>query len=465
MISRKINIQPEADQFSASRARYQTASNDPKEKTPKYEFPNQEMDPRVVYQLIHDELSLDGNPYLNLASFVHTWMEPEADKLVMENISKNIIDIFEYPQSDKVIHHKLVNMMGRLFNGQNNDFVGTATVGSSEAIMLGLLAHKWNWKKSKRGTGKPNIVFGTDAHVCWDKFAKYFDVEPRKVPIDAKTRTITAEKVAKCIDENTICVGCIVGTTFTGEIDPITEINNLLVEYKKKTGLNIPIHVDGATGGFILPFTEPDFKWDFRLEQVRSINVSGHKYGMTYAGLGWLIFKDKEDLPDDLIFKVNYLGEAEETYTLNFSRGSAMVVAQYYNILRLGIPGYRRIMKNILKVAGDLSDKLDKLKRFEILNNGTRLPIVAFRQARKTNFSLVQLSHKIREKGWIVPAYNLPKDVEDIEIMRVVVRENFTSDMAESLVNDIELACENLEGTPSSEVNIDMTKERTFHIC
>ena len=423
------------------------------------------MDPRVVYQLIHDELSLDGNPFLNLASFVHTWMEPEADKLVMENINKNLIDVFEYPQSDKIIHQKLVNMMGRLFNGQNSDFAGTATVGSSEAIMLGLLAHKWNWKKSSRGTGKPNIVFGTDAHVCWDKFAKYFDVEPRKVSIDEKIRTITPDKVSKYIDENTICVGCIVGTTFTGEIDPIIDINTLLVEYEKKTGLNIPIHIDAASGGFILPFTEPGFEWDFRLEKVRSINVSGHKYGMTYAGLGWLIFKDKIDLPDDLVFNVNYLGEEEETYTLNFSRGSAMVIAQYYNILRFGIPGYRRIMTSILKVASGLSYKLEKLNRFTILNNGERLPIVAFTQAKKTNYSLVQLSHKIREKGWIVPAYNLPADAQDIEIMRIVVRENFTSDMAEFLVNDIENACKFLEGTLSYEANAAISNEKKFHIC
>lgn len=468
MISKKINIPSEADQFNVLRARYQTVSG-PEAGTPKYEFPKQEMEPRFVYQLIHDELSLDGNPFLNLASFVHTWMEPEADKLVMENINKNIIDVFEYPQSDKVIHHKLVNMMGRLFNGENHDFAGTATVGSSEAIMLGLLAHKWNWIKSRRGDGKPNIVFGTDAHVCWDKFAKYFDVEPRKVPIDIKTRAISPEKVASLIDKNTICVGCIVGTTFTGEIDPIIEINNLLVEYKNKTGLNIPIHVDAATGGFILPFTEPDFRWDFRLEQVRSINVSGHKYGMTYAGLGWLIFKDTKDLPEELIFKVNYLGEEEETYTLNFSRGSAMVVAQYYNILRFGIPGYQRIMKNVLKVASDLSNKLQKLNRFEILNDGTRLPIVAFRHAQKTNYTLVQLSHKIREKGWIVPAYNLPKDAQDIEIMRIVVRENFTPDMAEFLVGDIEAACKSLEGKIPSErppeVNESSPSKNHYPIC
>lgn len=447
MISRKVNLEKIEDskkyRVGAYSARY---IQKVKEKgVPKYEFPEEGMIPRAAYQLIHDEQSLDGNPFLNLASFVNTWMEPEADKLVMENINKNIIDIFEYPQTDKVIHRNLVNMLGRLFNGHSTEFVGTATAGSSEAIMLGLLAHKWSWIKSGRGTGKPNIVFGNDAHVCWDKFARYFDVEARKVPIDKKRRTITARAVSKHIDENTICVGCVLGTTYTGEIDPVQDINDLLLNYKNEKGWDIPIHIDAASGGFILPFTEPDFEWDFRLEKVKSINVSGHKYGLTYPGLGWLIFRDKSDLPEDLIFHVNYLGEMEDSYTLNFSGGSAMVVAQYYNILRFGRAGYTTIMKNILEVSRDLADRVEKLGHFEMLNKGERLPIIAFRQIKENGYSLQQLSYKLREKGWIVPAYCLPKNAENIEIMRIVVRENFTSDMSAILVNDLENACQFFE--------------------
>ncbi|HII79091.1 MAG TPA: glutamate decarboxylase [Methanosarcina sp.] len=447
MISRKVNLEKIEDskkyRVGAYSARY---IQKVKEKgVPKYEFPEEGMIPRAAYQLIHDEQSLDGNPFLNLASFVNTWMEPEADKLVMENINKNIIDIFEYPQTDKVIHRNLVNMLGRLFNGHSTEFVGTATAGSSEAIMLGLLAHKWSWIKSGRGTGKPNIVFGNDAHVCWDKFARYFDVEARKVPIDKKRRTITARAVSKHIDENTICVGCVLGTTYTGEIDPVQDINDLLLNYKNEKGWDIPIHIDAASGGFILPFTEPDFEWDFRLEKVKSINVSGHKYGLTYPGLGWLIFRDKSDLPEDLIFHVNYLGEMEDSYTLNFSGGSAMVVAQYYNILRFGRAGYTAIMKNILEVSRDLADRVERLGRFEMLNKGERLPIIAFRQIKENGYSLQQLSYKLREKGWIVPAYCLPKNAENIEIMRIVVRENFTSDMSAILVNDLENACQFFE--------------------
>ncbi|AKB78420.1 Glutamate decarboxylase [Methanosarcina horonobensis HB-1 = JCM 15518] len=468
MISRKINLESldesKKHHVGAYSARYIQKTRE--KGVPKYEFPEEGMSPRAAYQLVHDEQSLDGNPFLNLASFVNTWMEPEADKLVMENISKNIIDIFEYPQTARVIHNIMVNMLGRLFNGHHTDFVGTSTAGSSEAIMLGLLAHKWNWKKSGRGTDKPNIIFGNDAHVCWDKFTRYFDVDARKVPIDKDKRTITAEAVSERINENTICVGCVLGTTFTGEIDPVKEINDLLLEYKKEKGWDIPIHIDAASGGFILPFTEPDFEWDFRLERVKSVNVSGHKYGLTYPGLGWLIFRDKNDLPEDLIFRVNYLGEMEDSYTLNFSGGSAMVAAQYYNFLRFGRAGYTRIMKKILDVSQDLAEKVDRLGRFEMLNKGERLPIIAFRQKEKAGYSLLQLSHKLRERGWIVPAYCLPENAEDIEIMRIVVRENFTPDMAAILVDDLEKACQFLEnGTKSGTEKPCPSEKDMAHIC
>lgn len=468
MISRKVNLESldKSKKYHAVAYSTRYLPEAIEKGIPRYEFPEEGMSPRAAYQLVHDELSLDGNPFLNLASFVNTWMEPEADKLVMENINKNIIDVFEYPQTNRVIHKNIVNMLGHLFNGHNTEFMGTATAGSSEAIMLGLLAHKWNWKNSGRGTGKPNIIFGADAHVCWDKFARYFDVDAIKIPIDKKTRTITPEAVSKHVNENTICVGCVLGTTFTGEIDPVKEINDLLMEYNREKNWDIPIHIDAASGGFILPFTEPDFEWDFRLDRVRSVNVSGHKYGLTYPGLGWLIFREEKDLPKDLIFTVDYLGEQEDTYTLNFSGGSAMAVAQYYNILRFGRAGYTRIMKNILDVSRDLAKRLDKLGRFEMLNKGKRLPIIAFRQKKETGYSLLQLSHKLRERGWIVPAYCLPKNAENIEIMRVVVRENFTSDMAAILVDDIEKACQFLEKGAKSEAKKTCPPGKDLaHIC
>ncbi|HII06182.1 MAG TPA: glutamate decarboxylase [Methanotrichaceae archaeon] len=479
MVSKKVDLKQleETDRYitGAYSAKYLKEVPD----VPKYELPRTGVNANIAYQLVHDEQCLDGNPFLNLASFVNTWMEPEADKLIMESINKNIIDIFEYPQTDKVIQTRIVNILARLFNApEKAEFMGVATAGSSEAIMLGLLAHKWSWRMRREEEGKsydkPNIVFGADAHVCWDKFAKYFDVEARKIPIEETRRIITGDVVRDrikkgLIDENTICVGAILGTTFTGEIDSVEEINDVLLElkYDIDLGWDIPIHVDAASGGFILPFTEPDFEWDFRLEQVKSINVSGHKYGLTYPGLGWLIFRNERDLPKDLIFNVDYLGEEEETYTLNFSRGSAMVVAQYYNLLRFGRSGYTTIMNNILDTARYLGEKLRGLGRFEMLNEGKELPIIAFKLKEPKDYKLLDISYKIRERGWIVPAYHLPDNAKDIEIMRVVVRENFTCDMANILVDDIEKACKFMDdgGYRAKEKTTLDTPGEKYHIC
>jgi len=298
---------------------------------PKYEIPLDGMPADAAYQLIHDELNLDGNPVLNLASFVTTWMEPQADKLIMESVDKNYVDADEYPQTQK-IEERVVNILARLFNSPDDcHSIGTATIGSSEAIMLALLAHKWTWRENRKAEGKPtdkpNIVMGADVHTVWEKFAKYFYVELKLIPIKDDLYTITAEDVAKEVDENTIAVGAVIGTTFTGQMDPIKEINDVLMDIKKEKGWNIPIHVDGASGGFIAPFIHPDMEWDFRLEQIRSINVSGHKYGLVYPGVGWVVFKDKSDVPEDLVFNINYLGGSMSNYSLNFSKASNTIIA------------------------------------------------------------------------------------------------------------------------------------------
>ncbi len=407
---------------------------------PKYEIPKNGIGPDVAYQLIHDEMNLDGNPSLNLASFVTTWMEPQAEKLIMETINKNLVDQEEYPQTG-IIQERVVNMLARLFNApEQHDYIGTATIGSSEAIMLGLLAHKWNWKNKRKKVGrdidKPNLVVGADVHVVWEKFARYFDVEMRVVPMEKDKYIMDVSATKKLIDENTICVGTVLGTTFTGQIDPIENINNMLVELKNTTGLDIPIHVDAASGGFIVPFLYPDMKWDFRLEQVRSINVSGHKYGLVYPGIGWLIFKDKEFLPEDLIFYVNYLGNEEATYTLNFSRGSSMVIAQYYNLLRLGKNGYEAIVRNNVENANYIAQAIKNIGAFKLTHNDIKLPIVTF-QSIESSINIYELSRRLREKGWIVPAYNLPKNADDIDILRIVIKENFSRDMADMLIEDI----------------------------
>lgn len=417
---------------------------------PKYQMPDKEMPANAAYQLIHDELNMDATPALNLASFVTTWMEDEAKKLIAEVQHKNFIDHDEYPQSE-VIHDRCVNMLARLFNSPENcHSIGTATIGSSEAIMLGLLAHKWSWKKRRQAaalsTDKPNIIFGAEVHVCWEKFAKYFDVEMRMIPLKEDSFVIDVAEVEKRLDENTICVGAILGTTYTGQADPIKEINALLLRIKKEKGWDIPIHVDGASGGFVAPFTAPDFEWDFRLEQVKSINVSGHKFGLVYPGIGWVLWRDETDFPEELVFKVDYLGGWMPTYTLNFSRGSSMVIAQYYNFLRLGRAGYTRIMNNCLANAQYLAQKLEELGPFEMINTSEMLPIVAMKlKAEIKNYTVFDLSHKLRERGWVISAYFLPPNAEHIAIMRVVCREHFSRDMAEILCADIKNACDALD--------------------
>jgi len=415
---------------------------------PKYEIPKEGMPSKAAYQLIHDELNLDGNPALNLASFVTTWMEPEADQLIMESIDKNYVDNDEYPQTQK-IQERVVNMLARLFNTpEDSHSMGTATIGSSEAIMLGLLAHKWTWRERRKSEGKqydkPNIVMGADVHTVWEKFATYFDVKLKLIPLREDLYTITAEDVAEKVDENTIAVGAVVGTTFTGQMDPVKEINEILIDIKKTKGWDIPIHVDGASGGFIVPFLHPDWEWDFRLEQVRSINVSGHKYGLVYPGIGWIIFKDKSDIPEDLVFNINYLGGNMSNYSLNFSKGSSTIIAQYYNLIKLGFQGYKDIMENMSENARYLAYKLNETSRFELINKNVPFPLVTVK-LKDADFTVFQLSDKLREKGWIVPAYTLPKNAEDISVLRIVIKENFGRDLIEIFLKDINEACNALQ--------------------
>jgi glutamate decarboxylase len=449
MLSNKINISKkkrvETETTPTCGSRYFA------ETIPKYEIPDEGMPPRAAYQLIREELNLDGNPTLNLASFVTTWMEPEANQLIMDSVGKNFVDNDEYPQTEK-IQTRVVNMLARLFNSpEKSESLGTATIGSSEAIMLGLLAHKWSWKKRRQAEDKrydqPNIVMGADVHTAWEKFALYFDVELKLIPLEKDRQIVAVEDIEREIDENTICVGAVLGTTFTGQMDPIKEINDLLVNIKKTKGWNIPIHVDAASGGFIIPFLNPEIEWDFRLEQVRSINVSGHKYGLVYPGVGWLIFCDKHDLPEDLIFEVNYLGGLMSNYSLNFSKASNTIIAQYYNLIRLGKKGYQDILQILLVNAIYLAHKLENSGRFEVINKEILFPLVAVKLKEDAKFTVFQLSEKLRQKGWIVPAYTLPANADDIAVMRMVIKENFGRDMVEMLYTDIMKAYDSLDLT------------------
>jgi len=420
------------------------------EVAPSTTFPESGMSPVDALRLVAEDLNLEGDPQRNLATFVTTWMEPEAQRIIAENLHRNFIDHAEYPISAE-IEQRCVRMLADLFNAPG-ETTGCRTQGSSEAIMLGALSLKWKWKErrqaDKLSTDQPNLVFGGDVHVVWEKFCRYFDVEPRIVPLAEDKYTIGPEDVEPHLDENTIGVAAVLGTTFTGHMDDIVGINELLLDVKKRRGLDIPLHVDGASGGFVWPFLYPDSEWDFRLEQVRSINVSGHKYGLVYPGIGWLIFREKADLAEDLVFYENYLGKTDATFTLNFSTGAAMVLAQYYNFVRLGRGGYTYVMNQLQENARALAGNLRESGRFEVIGDGLeQLPLVAFRLSGKQNtYDESDIAWQLSaERGWMVPAYTLPPNAEKVKILRALVKETMSREQVERLTRDIADACTTLD--------------------
>jgi glutamate decarboxylase len=409
------------------------------------------LDPELTRQLISAELYLDSEPMRNLATFVTTWMEPDAQRLIAENLHRNFIDHAEYPQTAE-IEQRCIRILADLFNAPG-ETTGARTQGSSEAIMLGALNLKWKWKERQQAAGKPidkpNLIFGGDVHVVWDKFCRYFDVEPRIVPLAEGKYTIDADDVKPFIDENTIGVAAVVGTTFTGHADDVTGINDMLVELKNSGGPDVPIHVDGASGAFVWPFLYPDEEWDFRLEQVRSINASGHKFGLVYPGIGWVIFREKSDLCDDLVFMENYLGKEDATFTLNFSTGSAMLLAQYYQFVRLGRSGYQAVMELMQQNANYLKKRIHESGRFELIGeNEPQLPLVAFRLKGDPGYDEFDIAAGLSaRRGWMVPAYTLPPNAEKVTVLRALVKETFTYTMVETLANDVHEECETLDQT------------------
>src|ERR1700710_22425 len=387
------------------------------EDAPDGPFPESGMSALDAMRLGEEDLALEGDPNRNLATFVTTWMEPEAQRLIGENLYRNFIDHAEYPISAEV-EQRCIRMLADLYHAPG-ETTGARTQGSSEAIMLGALSLKWKWKERREAAGlsvdKPNLVYGGDVHVVWDKFCRYFDVEPKIVPLREGKYTIGPEDVEPLIDENTIGVAAVLGTTFTGHADDIVGINKLLVELKNDKGIDVPLHIDGASGGFVWPFLYPDSEWDFRLEQVRSINVSGHKYGLVYPGLGWLVFREKSDLAEDLVFYENYLGKRDATFTLNFSTGAAMVLAQYYNFVRFGHDGYRYIMETMQANARALSARITAIGEFELVGEegAEQLPLVAFQLERDHNYDEFDVASQLAaERGWMVPAYTLPPNAD-----------------------------------------------------
>ncbi|KAJ9245236.1 putative glutamate decarboxylase [Paecilomyces variotii] len=452
-----------------------------KEEIPKFKIPRKGAPAAAVRQILEDELDLDGRPNLNLASFVGTYMERDANALMAENISKNLSDADEYPAL-MTMHARCVSMIADLWGAQPGEkAIGSATVGSSEAIHLGGLAMKRNWQHKRKEQGKdaskPNILMGANAQVALEKFARYFDVEARILDVSEKSEfRLDPELVRKNIDENTIGVFVILGSTYTGHYEPVEEVSKILDEYEAETGHSIPIHVDGASGGFIAPFTHAGAgaKWNFELPRVKSINTSGHKYGLVYAGIGWIIWRDRSYLPQDLIFELHYLGGTEETYTLNFSRPGAQVIGQYYNLVHLGFNGYREIMENCLANARLLSKALERTGWFTCVSGIHRktafrgvteavlpthgessadykpgLPVVSFRlsddfQKEYPHVKQESISLLLRAKQYIIPNYPLPPKTDNIEILRIVVRESMSADLVDRLISDIVAVTERL---------------------
>lgn len=441
----------------------------------KYRIPQKGFSDESTYNLIHNDLNLDGNPTLNLASFVNTFTTEKARLISEENITKNIADADEYPTLIDLTQRN-VSILGKLWGAEDGQAIGTATTGSSEAIMLGGLALKKRWQKKQKDAGKsianPNIIMGANAQVALEKFARYFDVEARLIPVTKESsHVLDITKIEENVDENTIGIFVILGSTYTGTFEDVEAVSDLLDDIQARKGLDIPIHVDGASGAFVAPFIYPELKWDFRLPRVHSINTSGHKFGLTSVGLGWIIWKEASLLPQELIFKLRYLGSVEESYNLNFSRPGFQSIHQYYNFLSLGYQGYKQIHHTSLKNARLLSNFLEKSEYFEVVSNIHRklgdkqydyskinenianednddtyfnkgLPVVAFKFSEQfeneyPNIPQALVSTLLREKGWIIPNYPLPEGEQETEILRVVVRKELQNDLLFRLISDI----------------------------
>ncbi|MBO1041047.1 glutamate decarboxylase [Brucella pituitosa] len=426
---------------------------------PKTKFPEEERDPRNVFSAVRDELMLDGNSRQNLATFCQTWVDEEIRQLMDLSIDKNMIDKDEYPQTAE-IESRCVHMIADLWNSPDAaNTLGCSTTGSSEAAMLGGLALKWQWRKKRAAEGKttdkPNLICGP-VQICWHKFARYFDVELREIPLEGDRLIMSPEEVLKRVDENTIGVVPTMGVTFTCQYEPVKAVHDALDKLQQETGLDIPIHVDGASGGFLAPFCAADIEWDFRLPRVKSINTSGHKFGLAPLGAGWVVWREASDLPKELIFNVNYLGGDMPTFALNFSRPGGQIIAQYYNFLRLGREGYAKIHNACYETAQYLATEIGKVGPFEIIFDGDSqkgIPALAWKLKEEKaigGYTLYDVADRLRSRGWQVPAYSMPADREDLVVQRILVRHGVSRDLGSLLIDDIKRAVDYFEKHPVS---------------
>ncbi len=401
----------------------------------------------VAYQLVHDELLLDGSARLNLATFVTTWMEPQAGVLMAECVDKNMIDKDEYPKTAE-LEQRCVSILADLWHAPAGDATGCSTTGSSEACMLAGMALKRRWaaRTGNDPARKPNLVMGANVQVCWEKFCRYWDVEPRIVPMEGDRFHLDAATAAAAVDQDSIGVVAILGSTFDGSYEPVDEICDALDAVAARGGPDVPVHVDGASGAMIAPFLDPHLEWDFRLPRVVSINTSGHKYGLVYPGVGWVLWRDKEHLPSELVFNVNYLGGNMPTFALNFSRPGAEVVAQYYTFFRLGRSGFRAVQQASRNVASKLSASIEELGPFNLISRGHQLPVFAFATKPDVKgWDVFGVSRLLRERGWQVPAYTFPANREDLAVLRVVCRNGFSQDLADDFLSDLKRSVDELQ--------------------
>ena len=416
---------------------------------PKHKTPGE-----IAYQIVKDETFPQTQPRLNLATFVTTYMDEYGTRLMNEAVGINYIDETEYPRV-AVMCGRCINMVANMWNSPEEAEwkTGAVGIGSSEACMLGGVAAWLRWRDRRRAQGKPydkpNRVMSTAYQVVWEKVCQLWQIEMRTVPITREHTTLNIDEAIRMCDENTICVVPIAGVTWTGMNDDIEALDKALDKYNAKTGYDIPIHVDAASGGFILPFINPRKKWDFRLKWVLSISTSGHKYGLVYPGLGWVVWKDKKYLPDQMSFSVNYLGANISQVGLNFSRPAAQILAQYYNFIHLGEDGYKDIHSNSMNIAQYCHDEIGKIPYFKNYSDTLENPLFIWSlnpEFEKTaKWTLFDLQDKLMQSGWMVPAYTMPKNIEDMVVMRVVVRQGMSRDMANMLIDDIRNAVEDLE--------------------
>ncbi|GAA2310426.1 glutamate decarboxylase [Streptomyces violaceusniger] len=422
---------------------------------PRHRLPDEPMAPTTAYQFVHDELMLDGNARQNLATFVTTWMEPQAGTLMSDCLAKNMIDKDEYPRTAE-LERRCVAMLGHLWHAPDPDaVVGCSTTGSSEACMLAGMAFKRRWAKrnpvSYPATARPNLVMGTNVQVCWEKFCAFWEVEARQVPMEGDRFHLDPQAAAGLCDENTIGVVAVLGSTFDGSYEPVAEVCRALDDLQERTGLDIPVHVDGASGAMVAPFLDPDLVWDFQLPRVASINTSGHKYGLVYPGVGWALWRSPDALPEELVFRVDYLGGDMPTFSLNFSRPGSQVAAQYYTFVRLGREGYRAVQQRTRDVARSLAERIEAFGDFTMLSRGDQLPVFAFTTAEGIrDFDVYDVSRRLRERGWLVPAYTFPPNREDLSVLRVVCRNGFSEDLADLFLDDLGSLLPELRSQPAS---------------